>query len=106
MFLVLVVFFYGFNLLEAMLPSLVSRYVSVEQKGLAMGIFSTSQFLGAFCGGIFGGLMFTHFAVEGVIFSCILFLLAWFVATWGMIPPTIQPHSGVEKELATLEQAD
>ncbi|HBC56588.1 MAG TPA: MFS transporter [Gammaproteobacteria bacterium] len=104
--LALVVFFYGFNLLEAMLPSLVSRYVSVEQKGLAMGIFSTSQFLGAFCGGIFGGLMFTHFAVEGVIFSCILFLLAWFVATWGMIPPTIQPHSGVEKELATLEQAD
>ncbi len=101
--LALVVFFYGFNLLEALLPSLVSRYVSTEQKGAAMGVFSTSQFLGAFCGGTFGGLMFSHFAIEGVIFSCILLLLSWFVMTWGMIPPTDQPQSAVEKELTALE---
>ncbi|KOR29236.1 hypothetical protein TI05_15485, partial [Achromatium sp. WMS3] len=47
----LLLYFIAFNLLEAVLPSLVTRIAPANAKGIAMGIFSSSQFLGAFCGG-------------------------------------------------------
>lgn len=49
-------FFFAFNLLEALLPSLVSKVSPAGSKGTAMGIYSSSQFLGAFLGGMLGGL--------------------------------------------------
>lgn len=51
----LTVFFGGFNTLEALLPSLVSRRVPAELRGAAMGAYTTAQFLGAFAGGMLGG---------------------------------------------------
>jgi hypothetical protein len=48
-------FFVGFNYLEATLPSLLSKAVSADGKGTAMGVYSTCQFLGAFAGGAGGG---------------------------------------------------
>ncbi len=51
----LVLFFTGFNVLEAMLPALVTKAAPAEQKGTATGIYSASQFLGAFAGGLVGG---------------------------------------------------
>jgi len=56
-FAMLVLFFAGFNFLEASLPSLVARIAPADMKGTAMGLFSSSQFLGAFCGGVIGGLL-------------------------------------------------
>ena len=53
-----VVFFTAFNLLEASLPSLISKVSPAGGKGTAMGVYSTSQFLGAALGGILGGWMF------------------------------------------------
>lgn len=50
-------FFVSFNFLEAVQPSLVAKYSGVNTKGTAMGIFSTSQFMGIFAGGIIGGLL-------------------------------------------------
>ena len=47
----LVLFFTAFNLLEATLPSLISKVAPVDAKGTAMGVYSTSQFAGAFVGG-------------------------------------------------------
>ncbi len=49
-------FFMAFNLLEASLPSLVSKISPAGVKGTAMGVYSMSQFLGAFFGGVCGGL--------------------------------------------------
>ena len=51
----LTLFFVAINLLEAMLPSLVSKFAPVEAKGTAMGVYSSSQFIGAFSGGLLGG---------------------------------------------------
>ncbi len=51
------VFFVGFNYLEATLPALVSNVVPTERRGAAMGIYSASQFLGIFAGGSVGGLL-------------------------------------------------
>ncbi len=56
-FLMLVLFFIGFNFLEASLPSMVARIAPADMKGTAMGLFSSAQFLGAFGGGVIGGLL-------------------------------------------------
>ncbi|MFV8818487.1 MFS transporter [Haliea sp. E17] len=55
LYLGVLLFFIGFNYMEATLPSLVSKLVSAEGKGTALGIFSTCQFFGTFCGGALGG---------------------------------------------------
>ena len=54
-FAMLVLFFGGFNFLEASMPSLVAKIAPADRKGTAMGLFSTAQFLGAFAGGTLGG---------------------------------------------------
>ena len=53
----LFLFFTGFNILEANLPSLVSQTAPPRLKGTAIGVYSTCQYLGIFAGGIVGGLL-------------------------------------------------
>jgi len=78
------IYFVAFNVLEASLPSLVSRMAPAADKGTAMGAYSTSQFFGVFCGGIFGGMIYGSFGVGGVFtFSAVLALL-WLQACRGM----------------------
>jgi len=64
---VMTIFFGAFTLMEALLPSLVSRLARPEAKGTAMGIYSTSQFLGIFAGGAVGGLLHSRFGTPGVL---------------------------------------
>jgi MFS family permease len=75
----LLLFFIGFNVLEAKLPSIVSKVISVESKGTAMGVYSTSQFLGAFVGGTFGGLIYKLWGITSVYIFIIGVLLCWLV---------------------------
>jgi MFS family permease len=83
----LVVFFTGFNLLEALLPSLISKIAPVDLKGTAMGVYSTSQFLGAFLGGTLGGFLLGRFGPEGVFWFNGGVLLLWLTLALGMTPP-------------------
>jgi predicted MFS family arabinose efflux permease len=53
----LLVFFVGFNYLEATLPALVSKIAPSARRGSAMGVYSSSQFLGIFAGGSVGGVL-------------------------------------------------
>ncbi|MET0936371.1 MAG: MFS transporter [Luteibacter sp.] len=71
------VFFSAFNLLEAALPSMVSRLVPTSMRGAAMGAYSTSQFFGAFVGGAIGGIALGAFGVEGVFASASVLTLLW-----------------------------
>ena len=74
-------FFIGFNYLEAVQPSLVAKYADVNTKGTAMGVYSTSQFLGIFVGGIIGGLVLQNWGVSGVfVFSALMAVLLLLVA--------------------------
>ena len=70
-------FFWGFNLLEAMLPSLVSRVAPAAAKGSAMGVYNTFQFMGVFVGGFLGGTLYGEAGVTGVFVVCGLLLLVW-----------------------------
>jgi hypothetical protein len=72
-----VVFFTAFNLLEASLPSLISKVAPAGGKGTAMGVYSTSQFLGAALGGILGGWLYQQYSLSGVFLGCAAMALLW-----------------------------
>lgn len=82
-----VIFFTAFNLLEASLPSLVSKVSPAGGKGTAMGVYSTSQFLGAALGGIIGGWLFQHGGLSMVFLGCALLCALWWVVAVGMREP-------------------
>lgn len=71
------VFFVAFNILEASLPSLVSKFAPAGFKGSAMGVYSTSQFLGAFAGGMLGGFLSEYVGLSGVFWGMVPLLLIW-----------------------------
>ena len=76
----LTIFFIAFNSIEALLPSLLSRTASSAKRGLAMGIFSTSQFLGTFFGGAIGGLIYDIYDLNSVfLFTIFVALIWWFL---------------------------
>lgn len=83
----LLVFFMAFNLLEASLPSLVSKMSPAGIKGTAMGVYSTSQFLGAFGGGVLGGLVAHTFGLFAVFWLALVAALLWFLVALAMKPP-------------------
>jgi MFS family permease len=71
------VFFSAFNLLEAALPSLVSRLAPAHLRGAAMGAYSTSQFFGAFVGGALGGWALGALGLKGVFGAAAALTLFW-----------------------------
>lgn len=73
----LAVFFGGFNLLEATLPALMTRRVSSERRGAAMGLYATCQFLGAFAGGTGAGAVLGAFGTAGVFWLAASVAVAW-----------------------------
>ena len=77
-------FFTAFNLLEALLPSLVSRLAPADAKGSAMGVYSTSQFAGAFVGGLAGGFVHQHFGLEGLFLFGAVVAAVWASVALGM----------------------
>lgn len=84
---VMVLFFTAFNLLEATLPSLVSRLAPAGMKGTALGVYSSSQFLGIFVGGALGGWINGLFGLPGLFgFSAALGTL-WWLASLGLRNP-------------------
>jgi predicted MFS family arabinose efflux permease len=80
-------FFMAFNLLEATLPSMVSKIAPVGTKGTATGIYSSCQFLGAFCGGAGGGWLLQTQGASGVFGVCALLIVIWLSVAWFMQPP-------------------
>ena len=85
----ILLFFIGFNFLEAVLPSLVSRTVDPSQKGTAIGVYSSFQFLGAFAGGTTGGFVAGRFGFDAVFAVNAAFILLWLVVALTM--PVLSP---------------
>ena len=76
-FIALVVYFAGFNFLEAGLPARLSVLADEEVRGASLGVFSSSQFLGAFIGGLVGGRFLGHGRPTDVFFVCALLACIW-----------------------------
>ena len=84
--LLLLLFFTAFNVLEAMLPSLVSRIAPERARGSAIGVYNTTQTLGLFAGGLAGGWMAKHFGPAAVYALGAVLMLAWLGLVAGMRP--------------------
>jgi MFS family permease len=85
--IVIFLFFAAFNLLEATLPSMVSKIAPAGSKGTATGIYATSQVLGVFAGGAVGGWLLQHWGIMAVLSVAALCSLLWLVIAWFMRPP-------------------
>ncbi len=80
----LVLFFVAFNVLEATLPSLVSRTAPPSAKGAALGVYNTTQALGLFVGGAAGGYIAQNFGDNAVFAACTGLVLVWLVVANSM----------------------
>jgi MFS family permease len=84
----LVVFFSGFNVMEASLPSLITKAAPPDAKGTAMGLYSSAQFLGIFVGGIVGGWAHQTGGSGGVFALTTALALLWLLAAVTMAQPS------------------
>jgi MFS family permease len=83
----LIIFFTAFVLLEATLPSLVSKLAPISSKGTALGVYSSCQFFGAFAGGSVGGFLYGEHHISGVYVFCLVLALIWFIFAITMEKP-------------------
>lgn len=85
--LALIVFFTGFNVMEASLPSLIAKFAPAHLKGTASGVYATSQFFGTFLGGLLGGALLGWGSFDAVFGAAIGLTVVWFAIAWGMVNP-------------------
>jgi len=97
-------FFVAFNLMEALLPSLISKESPAGYKGTAMGVYSTSQFLGVAIGGSLGGWLAQYFDTQTVFLAGAVLAALWLLVGFSMEEP---PYvSSIRVELPEEVQAD
>jgi MFS family permease len=82
----MVAFFLAFNVLEALLPSLVSRIAPAQARGTAIAVYNTTQTLGLFVGGMLGGWLAKNHGPEAVFSTCAGLAAIWLLAAAGMRP--------------------
>jgi len=84
-------YFVAFNVLEASLPSLISKIAPASAKGTAMGVYNTSQSLGLFLGGVLGGYLSEHYGASAVFIFCSALIGIWLVLAFSMErPPAVR----------------
>ena len=93
----MILFFIGFNYLEATLPSLMSKTVPEEYRGAGSGVFSTSQFLGAAVGGMAGGWLLVAGGAVVLFSVAAAAFVFWLSLVRGMVFPvkTMPPKNVV-----------
>ena len=80
-------YFVAFNILEASLPSLISKMAPVAAKGTAMGVHNTAQSFGMFLGASLGGWLSHTYGGSAVFVFCAVLMLIWLGLALGMQPP-------------------
>ncbi|MHB1675925.1 MAG: MFS transporter [Sulfuriferula sp.] len=87
----LMIYFIAFNILEATLPSLISKIAPAGAKGTAMGVYNTSQSLGLFFGGVMGGWLSQHYGFSAVFMFSATLISIWLIIAIGMrAPPAVK----------------
>lgn len=91
----LYLYFTGFNILEAMLPSLISRAAPGESRGTAMGVYSTAQFFGIFVGGGTAGLLSSFHHASTLYYVGSSAAIIWFLLSLSMPTPNTSRNNQV-----------
>jgi MFS family permease len=73
----LIVFFGGFNFIEAQFPATVATVSGPNGRGAGLGVYATAQFLGAFAGGVIGGVLATAGGPALVLAGNAVIALVW-----------------------------
>ena len=94
--LALLGFFVAFNVLEALLPSLVSRIAPAHARGTAIGVYNTTQTLGLFFGGLAGGWVAKHYGAQALFAGCAVLSVLWLAAASTMRAPAA-PVNGLSR---------
>ena len=97
----LLLFFTAFNLLEASLPSLISKIAPVGAKGTAIGIYSSTQFLGAFAGAAVGGYLFGAYGNYALYVFCGSLLTVWLI-----LAVTMEAPAAVRSRMYHVQEMD
>jgi MFS family permease len=82
--ILLFVYFLGFNILEAVQPSLVSKLAPGNRKGAATGVYNTTQSIGLALGGVLGGWLLKHIGASAVFYACSFLVLCWLLVAFNM----------------------
>jgi MFS family permease len=99
-------FFLAFNVMEAILPSLISKESPAGYKGTAMGLYSTSQFIGVAIGGSLGGYVYGHAGAGAVFLVCAGIAVVWLLVSSTMTePPYVSSLRITLSELAVKDSA-
>lgn len=99
-------FFLAFNVMEAILPSLISKESPAGYKGTAMGLYSTSQFIGVAIGGSLGGYVYGHAGAGAVFLVCAVIAVVWLLVSATMTePPYVSSLRITLSELAVKDSA-
>jgi len=85
--IMLLAFFTAFNVLEAGLPSLVSRAAPIHGRGVAIGVFTSLQFLGTFFGAAAGGFLYGNYGTTGIVIFDTALLATWLMLAIGASIP-------------------
>ena len=101
--LLMTIYFTGFNTLEACLPSLVTKHAPPEQKGTAMGVYSSFQFLGIFVGGISSGLFYQHFGTTGIFYLNACTGIVWLRVLYSFNPLSYYGSRGISTKSVNPE---
>lgn len=83
----LLVYFVAFNILEASLPSLVSKIAPPAAKGMAMGVHNTAQSLGMALGAVAAGYISQHYGQSQVFVFCACLIALWLLFSFSMQVP-------------------
>lgn len=102
----MLVWFIGFNVLEALMPSLVSRLAPVTNKGAAIGVYNSAEFFGAFLGGVLGGLLMGLYGVTGVYLMSAAVMFVWLLVVLPAKPPKLLDTEIVRLHTESLGDAD
>ena len=90
----MIVYFTGFNLMEALLPSMISRIAPLSGKGTALGVYSTSQFAGAFLGGPVAGMIMQYKGMDGIYLVGAFMAILWAILLLGLKnPPALTSYT-------------
>jgi MFS family permease len=84
---ILLVYFLGFNILEASQPSLVSKLAPGTRKGAATGVYNTTQSIGLALGGVVGGWLLQTGGPSTVFYACSGLVFCWLIIAAGMKAP-------------------
>ena len=99
-------FFLAFNVMEAILPSLISKESPAGYKGTAMGLYSTSQFIGVAIGGSLGGYVYGNAGADAVFLLCAAIAVVWLLVSVTMTePPYVSSLRITLSELAVKDSA-